>query len=64
MNYTAYIEKDLESGLFIGFVSGLSGVHTCAASIDELHIKLKEVISMLCELFSRAYVAFRHILFI
>jgi predicted RNase H-like HicB family nuclease len=46
MNYTAYIEKDTESGLFIGLVPGLSGAHTCAASIDELHIKLREVISL------------------
>ena len=46
MNYTAYIEKDIESGLYIGFVPGLSGAHTCATTIDELHDKLKEVISL------------------
>ena len=46
MSYTAYIEKDPESGLFIGFVPGLSGARTCAASIDELHNKLREVISL------------------
>jgi len=46
MNCTAYIEKDKESGLFIGIVPGLPGAHTCAESIDELHIKLKEVISL------------------
>ena len=47
MSYTAYIEKDLESGMFIGIVPGLPGAHTCANTIDELHIKLKEVI-LLC----------------
>ena len=47
MNYTAYIEKDLESEMYIGTVPGLPGAHTCAMSIDELHIKLKEVI-LLC----------------
>jgi len=47
MKYTAYIEKDCESGLFIGFVPSLPGAHTCAETIDELHVKLKEVI-LLC----------------
>ena len=49
MSYTAYIEKDIESGLFIGYVPGLTGAHTCAESIDELHAKLKEVISLCLE---------------
>jgi predicted RNase H-like HicB family nuclease len=47
MSYTAYIEKDRESGLYMGFIPSLPGAHTCAASIDELHIKLKEVM-LLC----------------
>ena len=46
MSYTAYIEKDIESGLYIGFVPGLTGAHTCAATIDDLHAKLEEVISL------------------
>ena len=49
MNYTAYIEKDPESELYIGTVPGLPGAHTCAASIDELHIMLREVISLCLE---------------
>ncbi|MCL2163580.1 MAG: type II toxin-antitoxin system HicB family antitoxin [Oscillospiraceae bacterium] len=49
MNYTAYTEKDLESEMFIGTVPGLPGAHTCAASIDELHIKLREVITLCLE---------------
>ena len=47
MNCTAYIEKDAESGFYIGYIPGLTGAHTCAASIDELHDKLREVI-LLC----------------
>lgn len=46
MKYTAYIEKDIESELYIGYVPSLSGAHTCAATMDELHTKLKEVISL------------------
>ena len=49
MNYIAYIEKDPESKMFIGTVPSLHGAHTCAASIDDLHIKLKEVISLCLE---------------
>ena len=49
MNYTAYIEKDIESGMLIGTVPSIPGAHTCAWSIDELHIKLSEVISLCLE---------------
>ena len=54
MKYTAYIEKDMESDLFIGIVPGLPGAHTCAASMDELHMKLNEVISLCLEQMSEA----------
>ncbi|MCL2499921.1 MAG: type II toxin-antitoxin system HicB family antitoxin [Defluviitaleaceae bacterium] len=47
MHYTAYIEKDIESGLYVGYLPCLAGAHTCAASIEEIHAKLKEVI-LLC----------------
>ena len=49
MNYTAYIEKDIEGDMYVGTVPGLPGAHTCATSIDELHIKLREVISLCLE---------------
>ena len=48
-NYTAYIERDIESGMYIGSVPGITGAHTFAETIDELHIKLKEVISLCLE---------------
>ncbi len=47
--FTAYIEKDVESGMYIGAVPGLPGAHTCAASMDELHEKLREVITLCLE---------------
>ena len=46
-NYTAYIERDIESGMYIGSIPGITGAHTFAETIDELQIKLKEVI-LLC----------------
>ncbi|MCL2040241.1 MAG: type II toxin-antitoxin system HicB family antitoxin [Bacteroidetes bacterium] len=47
--FTAYIEKDKESGMYIGSVPTLKGAHTCAETLDELHIKLKEVIDLCVE---------------
>lgn len=48
-SYTAYIERDIESGTYIGSVPGIPGAHTFAETMDELQIKLKEVISLCLE---------------
>jgi len=48
-NYTAYIERDVESGMYIGSVPGITGAHTFAETIDELQVKLKDVISLCLE---------------
>ena len=48
-NYTAYIEWDNESGMYIGSVPGIAGAHTFAKTLDELQIKLKEVVSLCLE---------------
>lgn len=42
-NYTAYIEKDSESGFYYGYIPELPGAHTQAATLEELHVNLKEV---------------------
>lgn len=47
--YTAIIEKDSETGLYIGYVPGFPGAHSQAASLDELNDNLQEVIAMLLE---------------
>ncbi|MCL2285137.1 MAG: type II toxin-antitoxin system HicB family antitoxin [Firmicutes bacterium] len=47
--YTAYIERDNESGLYIGVVPSIVGARTCAETIDELQIKLEEVITLCLE---------------
>jgi predicted RNase H-like HicB family nuclease len=43
---TAYIEKDHETGLYVGIVPGIPGAHTQAATLDELRTNLKEVIEL------------------
>ena len=47
--YTAIIEKDSETGLYVGYVPGFAGAHSQAASLDELNDNLQEVIAMLLE---------------
>ena len=47
--FSAVIEKDLESGLYVGYVPGFPGAHSQAASLDELNDNLREVIAMLLE---------------
>jgi predicted RNase H-like HicB family nuclease len=49
MQFTAYIEKDVESGMYIGIVPTLTGAHTYAETIDELQIRLKEVVELCLE---------------
>jgi len=45
--FTAYVEFDAESGLYVGTVPGIPGAHTQAPSLDELAKNLKEVL-LLC----------------
>ncbi|MCX5783864.1 MAG: type II toxin-antitoxin system HicB family antitoxin [Elusimicrobia bacterium] len=47
--FTAYIEWDPESKLYIGIVPGIAGAHTQAASLDELNRNLKEVLELCFE---------------
>lgn len=47
--YTAVIERDTDSGLYVGFVPGMPGAYTQAETLDELNANLKEVVEMLLE---------------
>ena len=47
--YTAVIEKCRDTGLNVGYVPGLPGAHSQAATIEELRGNLEEVIRMLLE---------------
>ena len=45
-HFTAQIEKDVETGLFVGIVSNLPGAHTQAETLDELQRNLHEVVEL------------------
>ena len=47
--YSAVIERDPATGLFVGFVPGFPGAHSQGATLDELNANLREVIAMLLE---------------
>lgn len=47
--FTAVIERDSVTGLFVGYVPGFPGAHSQAETLDELNGNLREVISMLLE---------------
>ena len=47
--FTAYIEWDPETKLYVGMVPGIPGAHTQGASLDELHKNLKEVLELCLE---------------
>ena len=47
--YTAVVERDSDTGLYIGYVPGMPGAHSQAESLDELNANLREVVAMLLE---------------
>ncbi len=49
LQFNAQIERDKDTGLYIGFVPSLPGAHTQAASLDQLNVNLKEVIELCIE---------------
>ena len=49
MTFSAYVEWDPETKLYVGVVPGLPGAHTQGASLDELHSNLKEVLELCLE---------------
>ena len=44
-----YIERDPETGLYVGIVPGIPGAHTQAETLDELQKNLKEVVELCLE---------------
>lgn len=49
ISYTAVVERDPDSGLYVGYVPGFAGAHSQGATRDELDANLREVIAMLLE---------------
>ena len=49
--FTAYIEFDPETKLYVGIVPGIPGAHTQGATLDELQRNLREVLELCLEEF-------------
>ncbi len=49
LQLTAHVERDPETGLYIGMVPSIPGAHTQAKSLDELQANLKEVVELCLE---------------
>jgi len=48
-SFTAYVEWDPDSRLYVGSIPGIQGAHTQGASLDELQKNLKEVLQLCLE---------------
>ena len=48
-NFTAIVERDTETNLYVGYVPGFPGAHSQAKTLDKLQENLREVIEMLLE---------------
>ena len=44
--FTAYVEWDPETRLYVGVIPGVPGAHTQGATLDELQRNLKEVLEV------------------
>lgn len=47
--FTAIIERDSDTNLYVGYVPGFSGAHSQGETLNELHENLREVIEMLLQ---------------
>ena len=47
--FSAYVEWDPETKLYVGTIPGIPGAHTQGASLDELQGNLKEVLELCLE---------------
>jgi predicted RNase H-like HicB family nuclease len=47
--FTAVVEKDLDTGLYVGYIPGFPGAHSQAETLEELQVNLREVIEMLLD---------------
>jgi predicted RNase H-like HicB family nuclease len=47
--FTAYIEYDPETKLYVGIIPSITGAHTQAETLEELEHNLKEVLELCLE---------------
>lgn len=48
-SFTAIVERDFDTNLYVGYVPGFPGAHSQGETLDELKENLREVIEMLLE---------------
>ncbi len=48
-DFTAVIERDSDTGLYVGHIPGWAGAHSQGTTVDELLQNLRDVIEMLPE---------------
>jgi predicted RNase H-like HicB family nuclease len=47
--FTAIVERDPSTHLYVGYIPGFPGAHSQGKTLDELHTNLQEVLHMLLE---------------
>ena len=47
--FTAIIERDQDTGLYVGYIPNFPGAHSQGETLDELRENLSEVLEMLLE---------------
>ena len=47
--FTAIVQRDSDTNLYVGYVPGFPGAHSQGETLDELQKNLREVIEMLLE---------------
>jgi predicted RNase H-like HicB family nuclease len=47
--FTVVVERDRDTGFYVGYVPNLPGIHSQGETLDELRANLLEVIEMLLE---------------
>ena len=47
--FPVVVERDPDTGLYVGSVPGFPGAHSQAGTLDELNINMKEVLELLLE---------------
>jgi predicted RNase H-like HicB family nuclease len=47
--FNVVVERDPDSGIYVGYVPGWPGAHTQGDTLDELQSNLQEVLAMLLE---------------
>ena len=47
--YTAVVEQDPETSLYVGYIPGFPGAHSQADTLDELNTNLRQMVEMMLE---------------